>query len=54
MSIGKLNADPPNDIIFGGRDMLIHHASVRTTQDGKVFLKPLSKEAHLYVNGAKI
>ena len=26
MNIGKFGAEPPNDIIFGGRDMILKHA----------------------------
>ena len=53
MTIGKLYANPPNDIIFGGRDMYVHHAEIRLSQ-GRVFLRPLKADAHLYVNGVKI
>jgi len=54
MNIGKMYANPPNDIIFGGRDMFIHHAVVRTSQDGNVYVRPLHKGAHLYINGKKV
>jgi len=31
MTIGKLHANPPNDIIFGGKDVFLHHAVIRKT-----------------------
>lgn len=53
MNIGKAGCTPPNDIIFGGRDVNPRHATIHII-DKKVFLKPLSKDCHLYVNGKKI
>jgi len=53
MSIGKLYANPPNDIIFGGRDVFVHHAAIRLSE-GRVYLRPLKENAHLYVNGLKV
>lgn len=52
-TIGKTNAVPPNDICFGGRDMLPHHA-VLSRIESKVFLKPRFSNAHLYVNGKRL
>lgn len=49
--IGKQGATPPNEIIFGGRDMLPHHATLDIQEDGSVVLTPLNPKAHLYLNG---
>ena len=51
--IGKAGCAPPNDIVFGGRDVNPRHASIHIL-DQKVFLKPLAKDCHLYVNGKKV
>jgi hypothetical protein len=51
--IGKSGCVPPNDIIFGGRDVNPRHATIHIIEK-KVFLKPVSKDSHLYVNGKRV
>lgn len=41
MTVGKLGANPPNDIVFGGRDMKMNHAIIQKI-DKKVFLRPIT------------
>ncbi len=53
LNIGKAGCTPPNDIVFGGRDVNPRHATIHII-DKKVFLKPLTKDCHLYVNGKKV
>lgn len=53
INIGKANQTPPNDIVFGGRDVNVRHATIHIIEQ-KVFLKPLSSSCHLYVNGQKV
>lgn len=53
MRVGKMNANPPNDLILGGRDVSLLHAEL-TNIDGKILLKPLAAKCHLYVNGKKV
>ena len=50
ITVGKDKQNPPNDIIFGGRDVHPKHATIHLIE-GKVFLKPSQPQAHLYVNG---
>jgi hypothetical protein len=51
--IGKSGCTPPNDILFGGRDVAPRHATIHVVEK-KVFLKPIAKDCHLYVNGKKV
>ena len=53
MTVGKVGCNPPNDILFGGRDVNMRHASIHVVE-GKVFLKPTTSHCHLYVNGARV
>ena len=53
ITVGKAGCYPPNDIIFGGRDVNMKHATIHVLE-GKVFLKPISQNSHLYVNGQQI
>jgi hypothetical protein len=53
MTIGKAKQVPPNDIIFGGRDVHPKHATLHIVE-GKVFLKPVKAISHLYVNGKQV
>lgn len=39
--------------MFGGRDVNPRHATIHII-DQKVFLKPVTKDCHLYVNGKKV
>lgn len=48
-----MGCHPPNDIVFGGRDVNIRHATIHVIED-KVFLKPVSANSHLYVNGNRV
>jgi pSer/pThr/pTyr-binding forkhead associated (FHA) protein len=51
--VGKKGVEPPNEIIFGGRDMKPKHANIDIVE-GEVFLTPLSPDCHLYVNGRPV
>eukprot|EP00178_Gracilaria_changii_P021403 TRINITY_DN63618_c0_g1_i1.p1 TRINITY_DN63618_c0_g1~~TRINITY_DN63618_c0_g1_i1.p1 ORF type:complete len:109 (-),score=3.08 TRINITY_DN63618_c0_g1_i1:123-449(-) len=53
LSVGKTGVNPPNDLIFGGRDINIRHATIHVVE-GKVFLKPVTNHSHLYVNGKRV
>lgn len=48
--VGKRNAIPPCDMIFGGRDMQINHATI--TKDGRtVSIEPETSKCLIYRNG---
>ena len=51
--MGKVGCHPANDIIFGGRDVNMKHATLHVIE-GKVFLKAISSNSHLYVNGKRV
>ena len=41
IKIGKKGATPPNEIVFGGRDMMVHHATLDCDEEGNILLSPL-------------
>lgn len=55
LSIGKKQADPPNDIIIGGVGILTHHAIIFKCSD-QFYFKPLvdDQDTKCYVNGQPI
>ena len=53
MTVGKTGCNPPNDILFGGRDVNMRHATIHVVE-GKVYLKPVNSHSHLYVNGQRV
>ena len=51
--VGKRNAIPPCDMIFGGRDMQINHATI--TKEGRtVYIEPETSKCLIYRNGKPI
>lgn len=52
--MGKQGCVPPNEIIFGGRDIRPKHAQIIIDDEGNVRLRPLSHGSHLYVNGKPV
>ena len=57
-TIGRKNAEPPNDVIVGGVGIEKHHAVIERREDGgKVdfYLNPLDKEEpNSFINGELI
>ncbi len=53
MHVGKAAAQPPCDIIFGGRDMSINHADIIKENDS-VYIRPFNQKCLLYINGKRI
>ena len=54
ITIGKTGCTPPNEIIFGGRDMKPKHAKVNIDAQGNVELTRVTEGCHLYLNGQPV